>query len=168
MLMPTQCRCGGAFPTILLKAPTDEADSCRTFLCSGYFLTGRPGSSALGELDGLRLSSEYRGAPFSPPLATFSSGTPEPGRGRLSLDRPGWPCGEVLFPVVIFESSYGRNGGRLNAPPKPVERQAVPSRVQLPIELVDFAHFSLLAQAFKRCVAQLRLVGPTAKFDLGR
>lgn len=59
-----------------------------------FFFTGRPGSRALGELEGF--GSPFAGATTFASAAGFarsSVGMPVPGRGRLSLVLPGCPVG---------------------------------------------------------------------------
>lgn len=58
---------------------------------SSGFLTGRLGSMGLHEAEGLRSpASAGRNAPAE--SSGFPCGVPEPGRGRLSVARLGWPA----------------------------------------------------------------------------
>jgi len=55
------------------------------------FFTGRPGSIGLHDAEGLRSPSSDGDASALEPLFELPSGVPEPGRGRLSVARRGWP-----------------------------------------------------------------------------
>lgn len=73
---------------------------------SSGFLTGRLGSMGLHEAEGLRSpASAGRDAPSE--SSGFPCGVPEPGRGRLSVARLGWPAvsssglGMVNLPLAI-------------------------------------------------------------------
>ncbi|RDJ20139.1 hypothetical protein DWF00_16650 [Bosea caraganae] len=91
-------------------------------------------------------------------LPSVSAGMPEPGRGRLSLDRGGWPTGGALLLLVISQLLWRLTVATIAGSGVTIARQT--HRVGAHQATVIW--LGLRSGVLTRCVRLRRLLGPHA------